>query len=993
MTAASEKPVQNMSVAIDEGDELWYTQFSLGASQNMSIAIDEGDELWYTQFSLGATDKERMFISYHPSCRGCKRTRHLHPVVKTEMIWCSDNMYGNRTDLNLGTYMSSSPTLSADENEVFITTFVGNDVAIYSLNPLNGAVNWFKLVENKETAFSSVAIYKEVVLVAFDEQIYAFHTSDKEADQDEQQEHYHPGWIAWIYNSTIVGGNSNVNKIQSTLAIDEENGFAYFGTGNSKSIICLDLKANATTNYTNINNDVNDADYMVDNAVWTFSVNGLAFSSTALDLENKLLYFVAANGLYCLTIKDPYLTDGIIRDTQARLLYYLNVPTGGLLSAALSLDLERVVIATTDRRIVSIDVTVLHTIDRLGGSIPGTNNSIQYNESNTVNLVWDFSVDASVQIISPVMDIKNNIYVATQRGTIYGIASNTYLANDLFITPKVLDERPELLWKFESNLSGGLFISGVLISNLRMLFSILSDILGIQSTPSPVSPPRQGSTSSIGAFGSANTAILVSGLLIFIVVGCGLGIFFAARRKKQNKDLAHHRRETSGTAASSSGDLHHSVMLIKDDGNTNKCDTMMGSATIEDSSSYMRTTTSSKSIRKPSMNAIAGGLPSTRVYKLPYAHHGLPSRSGMVVGVTSLEANCDNNSSDDGLLDSPASTVSSLAFTESSKVLPPHPGHVHFRYNTLQQEARRGNTQHAVPSFAVIGSGLHITVNANEDNVVSNNRKLHLPLRGGGIQGLHNIMKGMGHTKINVPIATVDPHKERWWGVDISTLFFFALSSAEFQEDGTPLQWESRLIALLKSIPLNLIIIFDGERTNIKSVTHMKRSERASAAFNKAQDCMQARARLQGGSNDEAQVIINKKIRGHLLAAFRMDHVRRDKFRRELERETNYPTLVAPGEADHQIVAMLQSKQISAVISVDSDLFCSSAEMQISKIRIIARKLVVDIVSRKFDVPTSPKMPTTADMTKELINYMEKGNGTYKLLFRFPHCYHHRLLY
>ena len=45
MTAASEKPVQNMSVAIDEGDELWYTQFSLGASQNMSIAIDEGDEL------------------------------------------------------------------------------------------------------------------------------------------------------------------------------------------------------------------------------------------------------------------------------------------------------------------------------------------------------------------------------------------------------------------------------------------------------------------------------------------------------------------------------------------------------------------------------------------------------------------------------------------------------------------------------------------------------------------------------------------------------------------------------------------------------------------------------------------------------------------------------------------------------------------------------------------------------------------------------------
>jgi hypothetical protein len=121
--------------------------------------------------------------------------------------------------------------------------------------------------------------------------------------------------------------------------------------------------------------------------------------------------------------------------------------------------------------------------------------------------------------------------------------------------------------------------------------------------------------------------------------------------------------------------------------------------------------------------------------------------------------------------------------------------------------------------------------------------------------------------------------------------------------------------------------------------------------------------------------------------------VRRDKFRRELERETNYPTLVAPGEADHQIVAMLQSKQISAVISVDSDLFCSSAEMQISKIRIIARKLVVDIVSRKFDVPTSPEMPTTVDMTNELIKYMEKGNGTYKLLFRFPHCYDHRLLY
>ena len=138
----------------------------------------------------------------------------------------------------------------------------------------------------------------------------------------------------------------------------------------------------------------------------------------------------------------------------------------------------------------------------------------------------------------------------------------------------------------------------------------------------------------------------------------------------------------------------------------------------------MRTTTSSNSIRKPSMNAIAGGLPPTRVYKSPYAHHGLPPRSGMVVGVASLEANCDDdNGSDDGLLDSPASSVSSLTFNESSKVLPTHPGHVHNRYNALQQEARRGNTKHAVPSFAVIGSGLHTTVNANEDNVVSQNRK------------------------------------------------------------------------------------------------------------------------------------------------------------------------------------------------------------------------------------------------------------------------------
>ena len=85
-------------------------------------------------------------------------------VNSMEMIWSSDNMYGNRTDLNLGTYMSSSPTLSADENEVFITTFVGNDVAIYSLNSLNGSdkcrsilvYGFFKLKQRKNATDKKV---------------------------------------------------------------------------------------------------------------------------------------------------------------------------------------------------------------------------------------------------------------------------------------------------------------------------------------------------------------------------------------------------------------------------------------------------------------------------------------------------------------------------------------------------------------------------------------------------------------------------------------------------------------------------------------------------------------------------------------------------------------------------------------------------------------------------------------------------------------------
>ena len=389
--------------------------------------------------------------------------------------------------------------MSADEGTVIVSGYISSaDSAIEAyIDARTGEITSQYVIpdmpkSSSTSAFSSFALYtprnsKDVLAItAYGDKIMAFHTTDHYDATSGR--HYHPGWLSWnntdVFNASYLAVADNDINIQSTVAIGRGN--VYFGTP-SGEVIALDAATGIEQ--------------------WRVFVGGYIGSSPVLDENIERLYVTGSEGLFILS------TSSFLSPSNRLLATFPASTTTS--SPALSTDAKTLYFAS--------DTAIkpqLYAIDLEDTFFSSAGNTAIENRRNrrrllTASVRWQYSLNAPVQLSSPVVDSSGMIYIGDSGGTVYAVNSTG-----------------SLMWSH--NTGGAVYGSASLSGNHTILIGSQSGLHAFYAKPQTeesATPPVQLKDTD---FPNGGLWAIFS-LLLCICILLGIWLCIAVKRNRKNE--------------------------------------------------------------------------------------------------------------------------------------------------------------------------------------------------------------------------------------------------------------------------------------------------------------------------------------------------------------------------------------------------------------------------------------------------------------------------
>jgi outer membrane protein assembly factor BamB len=463
------------------------------------IGPTENNRLWSIQLMSGIESKPVITLN-GTVLIGCLNGR----------IYALDNLNGNTiwASDNLGAYIRSSPVLSEDERYIYLTALssTSSSVAVvYGISTFSGEIYFSKQIVQIGGTATTVAGRPElfnassIMVVALGDTIYSIQLLYLR-DTLNNSVIRSPGDVLWQYRVPS-------SKLLSSASILDSQ--VFITTANRRDVVCLDANTGAEC--------------------WREALGFYSSSTPRIDAQNRMIYVVSQGGVHGIQISENCNSSvSQFPSERTKWIYYASMP---LTSAAYQN--SRLFIGTQANTIVALN------LER--GLSP--------------MLRWEYSMNGSLKLSSPVIDINDRVYVSTDTGTVFSF--NGSYDSQTGTSP--------VLWSLTPTPRLPIYASPVLGPNNTLLVAnsagrVLS-LGGFSAISPPVSSPTGPDVSDAhnGLSGGAIAGISIA--CILVCAGIAIALFTLSRKKTSEANTRDRVTAEDENSDSNSASAHGSEML------------------------------------------------------------------------------------------------------------------------------------------------------------------------------------------------------------------------------------------------------------------------------------------------------------------------------------------------------------------------------------------------------------------------------------------------